>query len=75
VQDHGLGISSADQASIFEEFERVAIGPATSGFDLDLWVVGQAVAAMGGKIEISSRSDEGLAFMVECHLMRNRNSI
>jgi signal transduction histidine kinase len=64
VQDHGLGISSADQARIFDQFERVVAGRATSGFGLGLWVVGQLVAAMGGKIEISSRSGEGSTFTV-----------
>jgi signal transduction histidine kinase len=68
VQDHGMGISTADQARIFDQFERVIAGRATTGFGLGLWVVGQLVAAMAGKIEISSRPGEGSTFTVRLPL-------
>jgi two-component system OmpR family sensor kinase len=68
VQDHGLGISSRDQARVFERFERLVTDQPTSGFGLGLWVVGQLVAAMGGAITIDSQPGTGSTFTVRLPL-------
>jgi two-component system OmpR family sensor kinase len=68
VQDHGLGISSRDQARIFERFERLVTDRPTSGFGLGLWVVGQLVTAMGGTITIDSQPGTGSTFTVRLPL-------
>jgi two-component system OmpR family sensor kinase len=68
VRDHGLGISAADQARIFEQFERLVTGRATSGFGLGLWVVGRLTAAMGGTITVESLPGKGSTFIVRVPL-------
>jgi two-component system, OmpR family, sensor kinase len=68
VGDHGLGISPENQDRIFQQFERLMTGHDNPGFGLGLWVVGQLVEAMGGKIEIESRPGEGSTFTVRLPL-------
>lgn len=63
VKDRGSGISPADQARIFQRFERaVAQGSAIGGFGVGLWVVGQLVEAMSAEISIDSKVGEGTTF-------------
>jgi two-component system OmpR family sensor kinase len=65
VQDGGPGISAADQARIFERFERaVPQGQHKGGFGVGLWVVRQLTEAMGGQIEIVSNPGAGSRFCV-----------
>ena len=68
VEDRGLGISVENQDRIFQQFERLMTGHSTTGFGLGLWVVGQLVAAMGGRIEIESRPGQGSTFTVRLPL-------
>lgn len=68
VTDHGLGISMRDQARIFDQFERVVADPTTTGFGLGLWVVGQLVVAMRGRIDIESQPGMGSTFSVRLPL-------
>ena len=69
VQDRGTGISPADQARIFDRFERaVAQGSAIGGFGVGLWVVGQLTEAMGANIQIDSRMGEGTTFTLRLPL-------
>ncbi|MFO1058375.1 MAG: HAMP domain-containing sensor histidine kinase [Dongiaceae bacterium] len=64
VRDHGIGISAADRARIFERFERAVSREQRSGFGIGLWVVGRLVEAIGGEISIESRIGEGSTFTV-----------
>jgi signal transduction histidine kinase len=68
VRDHGLGISAADQARIFEQFERVIDSHPTSGFGLGLWVVGRLTEAMSGTVTVDSLPGEGSTFVVRLPL-------
>ncbi|QLI81553.1 ATP-binding protein [Chitinibacter fontanus] len=53
VADSGPGIAKADQARIFERFYRGA-GHDVAGTGLGLAIVAQAVARLGGTIELTS---------------------
>lgn len=64
VRDQGVGISAADQARIFAPFERAVTRQQQPGFGLGLWVVGRLVAALGGKIQVSSNPGQGSTFSV-----------
>lgn len=64
VQDHGVGISKASQARIFDRFERVVTARPHTGFGIGLWVVRQLVEAMGGSIAVQSRPSRGSTFTV-----------
>lgn len=60
VRDRGIGISAADQARIFSQFERaVGQGSTIGGFGVGLWVVGQLVDAMDARIQVQSAPGEG----------------
>jgi signal transduction histidine kinase len=65
VRDEGIGISSADQARIFERFERAVSKQSYGGLGLGLWIAHQIVAAHGGRIRVESRPGEGSTFSVE----------
>jgi two-component system, OmpR family, sensor kinase len=65
VRDQGIGISSDDQARIFQRFERaVQRGSRAGGFGVGLWVVGQLVDAMKGRIVVKSEPNRGSTFTV-----------
>ena len=65
VRDGGIGISSADQARIFERFERAVSKQSYGGLGLGLWIVHQIVAAHGGRIRVESHPGQGSTFFVE----------
>ncbi|AWN49402.1 sensor histidine kinase [Methylobacterium terrae] len=66
VADRGIGIPPADQARIFERFERAVADPGTApiGFGVGLWLVRRLAEAMGGTVTVESRSGEGATFTV-----------
>jgi signal transduction histidine kinase len=66
VRDRGIGIAPADQARIFEQFERTDSGrsQAAGGLGLGLFITRQIVEAHGGRIEVSSSPGEGSTFTV-----------
>lgn len=63
VRDQGIGISPADQARIFQRFER---GERTKhgGFGVGLWVVKTVCDAMRGTIGVESAPGAGATFTV-----------
>jgi len=66
IKDSGIGISSKDLKTIFEEF-RQSDGTTTrkyEGTGLGLAIAYKAVQLMGGKIEVSSVIDQGSTFIV-----------
>ncbi len=75
VKDHGFGISAADKQRIFQKFERLVDGRPSAGFGFGLWVVGQLVGAMGGRIEVESQPNQGSAFIVRLplHVIEGRS--
>ena len=66
VSDTGIGIGEADQARIFERFERAVADPGTAptGFGVGLWLVRRLAEAMGGGVAVHSRPGEGATFTV-----------
>ena len=64
VRDRGIGISPADQARIFERFER-AVSLNYGGLGLGLHITREIVLAHGGTIRVESLPGEGAAFIVE----------
>jgi PAS domain S-box-containing protein len=68
VCDHGIGIPPAEQARIFERFERAVPARHYGGFGLGLWIVRQIVEAHGGRIRVESAPGAGSRFIVELQL-------
>jgi PAS domain S-box-containing protein len=59
ISDSGPGIGAAERARIFERFYRPPDSPPREGFGLGLAIARQAVEAVGGAIEVSSRPGSG----------------
>jgi signal transduction histidine kinase len=68
VRDHGIGIDPADQARIFERFERAVSERNFGGLGLGLWISEQIVSAHGGSIRVDSQPGAGSTFTVELPL-------
>ena len=64
IEDHGIGISSEDQAKIFQRFERTAKAKEYPGLGLGLYISHQIIAAHGGTIGVASKPGEGSRFTV-----------
>ncbi len=62
VCDQGPGIALAEQARIFERYERATTED--EGLGLGLWIVRQLVEAMGGTILVESELGAGATFIV-----------
>lgn len=62
VQDYGDGIPLADQARIFERFERA--GSAVAGLGLGLYICRELVSLHQGTIEVESKPGQGARFTV-----------
>ncbi len=64
VRDQGPGISSEDQAKLFQKFVRLTHSLTTSvrGTGLGLWICRQYVTAMGGDIWVESAIQRGSRF-------------
>jgi signal transduction histidine kinase len=65
IRDHGMGIARADQARIFERFERAASVEHYAGLGLGLWITRKLVIAHGGTIAVDSEPNRGATFTVE----------
>lgn len=65
VRDHGVGIAQADQARVFERFERASpAGLESRGLGLGLWIVRQIAEAHGGAVSLESALGAGSTFTV-----------
>jgi PAS domain S-box-containing protein len=68
VADEGIGIPQADQEQIFRKFYRgsdAELRAGAGGTGLGLFIARGLVAAMGGRIWVSSREGEGSRFAFE----------
>ncbi|WP_437850541.1 AAA family ATPase [Sorangium sp. So ce363] len=68
VRDHGMGIAEADQARIFERFERAVSVRNFGGLGLGLYIVRWIVTSHGGTIRVESAPGAGATFVVELPL-------
>ncbi|WP_437850572.1 AAA family ATPase [Sorangium sp. So ce363] len=68
VRDHGMGIAEADQARIFERFERAVSVRNFGGLGLGLYIARWIVASHGGTTRVESAPGAGAAFIVELPL-------
>jgi signal transduction histidine kinase len=64
VRDHGMGISKADQARIFERFERAVSTRHFGGLGLGLYISAQIVRAHHGSLRVDSEPGQGATFTV-----------
>lgn len=65
VKDNGIGVAPADQARIFQRFERAVSGTHFGGLGLGLYIVTQILEAHGGTISVRSQLREGAIFSVK----------
>lgn len=68
VEDHGIGISTEDQARIFGRFEQVVTGQHRTGFGVGLWLARALIEAHRGSISVHSAPGQGTAFTVRLPL-------
>jgi two-component system sensor histidine kinase VicK len=70
VQDQGYGISSTDQAQIFERFYRgdLELTHTIRGVGLGLAICREIVRAHGGRIWLKSEAGKGSTFFVQLPL-------
>lgn len=65
VRDHGVGIAKADQARIFDRFERAVTSRHFGGLGLGLYISNQIVRALRGSLLVESEPGQGARFTVE----------
>jgi len=68
IRDSGSGISKADQARIFNRFERAGSIGSYGGLGLGLYITRQIVAAHAGTISIQSEVGKGATFIIDLPL-------
>jgi signal transduction histidine kinase len=68
VRDEGIGIPEAEQARVFERFERASTVRNYGGMGLGLWIVREIVDAHGGHIMLESAPEAGATFLVDLPL-------
>ena len=62
VEDHGIGIPTAEQSRVFERFYRVSNGQGKGGYGLGLHLVRHVMEAHGGRAELESEPGSGSRF-------------
>lgn len=65
ISDHGVGIAPAEQARIFERFERAVSINNYGGLGLGLYIARAIVAAHGGSITVRSGLNKGSTFSIQ----------
>ena len=68
VTDTGPGIAEADQARVFQPFERGGDAAATPGLGLGLTITRLLVETLGGAISLASQPGQGSTFKVRMML-------
>ena len=62
VHDDGIGVAPADQARIFDRFERAVSPRHFGGLGLGLWISRRMAEAMGGTLTVESAAGAGATF-------------
>jgi signal transduction histidine kinase len=64
VRDRGIGVSAAQQSSIFDRFQRAVSSRHYAGLGLGLYITRQIVEAHGGRIDLASEEGQGATFTI-----------
>ncbi len=72
VADTGIGIGAADQARVFEPFQRIDHGPLVPGVGLGLTITKLLTQIMGGEITLRSEPGAGSRFTIRLMLSEVR---
>ena len=65
VADQGPGLSEAQQARVFDKFERLGRGSEDGGSGLGLYISRRLARAMGGDLSVESAPGQGARFVLE----------
>ncbi|OGX88868.1 sensor histidine kinase [Hymenobacter glacialis] len=68
VKDRGLGISTEDQAHLFEQFYRAPTVVSVPGTGLGLYIIAKYLELMGGTIDLQSVLNEGTSVTIKLPL-------
>jgi signal transduction histidine kinase len=68
IEDHGVGIPTADLTHIFEQFYRARNVTKRSGLGLGLWGSWQIAEQHGGTLSVVSQEGKGSTFTVRLPL-------
>ncbi len=71
ISDQGIGIPEADQAHLFEPFQRASNTGSIKGTGLGLAIVKESVEAHGGSIRCDSEVGRGTRFCIHLPLKRS----
>jgi signal transduction histidine kinase len=74
VKDNGIGIAPADQARIFEEFQRLSPREEVHGTGLGLAIARRLTELLGGEIRVRSQVGRGSRFELELPVVARRPS-
>lgn len=75
IKDHGIGISSKEQAFIFDRFKRTKESEELgSGLGVGLYITKQIIKAHHGKIKISSALRKGSTFTIELPIEKDKSN-
>lgn len=72
VEDNGIGIAPADQARIFEEFQRVTPRAGVHGSGLGLAIARRLAELLGGSIRVRSAIGQGSCFELDLPVIAQR---
>jgi signal transduction histidine kinase len=70
VADQGIGLTTDQQARLFQPFARLHPEQAIAGLGVGLYVTQGIVAAHGGSIEVDSAPEQGSTFRIRLPLER-----
>lgn len=65
VEDSGIGISADQQRHIFGRCNQATPPPLGGGIGIGLWLAGRLVAAMKGRVSVTSHAGQGATFTVQ----------
>jgi len=65
VHDHGIGIPTADQARLFQRYERAVSAQQFGGLGLGLYITREIVEAHGGSVSLTSTPGLGTVVFVD----------